>query len=236
MVNNLKFNKYKVDLLVVKNFNRGSKETLQGGSKETLHNNNSLDIKNNIKQFNNNSSTLSGSKKLTLKRTKWNNSNNNLEQPTQNKTKQTTPKKKEPTKQDLQNEKFLPIAQRLGAIVKTIKNIKTGLPRMKQWANDIRKLNTEEGVSINRMENALDWYENNINRQYTPQIESGMSFRNKFLKLEAAIERDRNPRKENKKQTGASFGSRRFGDKLDYSNVKKLDYATEYAKRAYKTA
>ena len=38
-INGVKFNKYKANLQVVKNFNIGSKETLQEGSKETLPNN-----------------------------------------------------------------------------------------------------------------------------------------------------------------------------------------------------
>ena len=55
-MNGVKFNKYKVNLPVVKKFNGGSqvslpggsKETLPGGSKETLPNNIPLDNKNNI--------------------------------------------------------------------------------------------------------------------------------------------------------------------------------------------
>jgi DNA-binding Lrp family transcriptional regulator len=55
-MNGVKFNKYKANLLVVKNLAYPSKETLQGGSqislpegsKETLPNNISLDNKNNI--------------------------------------------------------------------------------------------------------------------------------------------------------------------------------------------
>lgn len=55
-MNGVKFNKYKANLPVVKNFNGGSKETLPegsqvslpGGSKETLPNNKDLDNKNNI--------------------------------------------------------------------------------------------------------------------------------------------------------------------------------------------
>ena len=55
-MNGVKFNKYKANLPVVKNFNGGSKETLQGGSQvslpggsqETLPNNKDLDNKNNI--------------------------------------------------------------------------------------------------------------------------------------------------------------------------------------------
>ena len=57
-MNGVKFNKYKADLLVVKNLNGGSKETLPpskesltGGSKETLPNNKDI---NNINILNNN--------------------------------------------------------------------------------------------------------------------------------------------------------------------------------------
>lgn len=59
IINNVIFNRYKVNLDVVKKFIggsketlQGSKETLQGGSKETLHNNNILNnnINNNIKK------------------------------------------------------------------------------------------------------------------------------------------------------------------------------------------
>lgn len=44
VVNNVTFNRYKIDLLVVKKLYGGSKESLQGGSKESLHNNNNIDI------------------------------------------------------------------------------------------------------------------------------------------------------------------------------------------------
>ena len=46
-INNITFNRYKVNLGVVKKLYRGSKETL-GGSKETLHNNIEYNIEDNI--------------------------------------------------------------------------------------------------------------------------------------------------------------------------------------------
>ena len=49
-INGVITNGYKVNLQVVKNFDWGSKETLQGGSKETLHNN-KKDNKFIIKEF-----------------------------------------------------------------------------------------------------------------------------------------------------------------------------------------
>lgn len=49
VINNIKFNRYKINLGVVKNLYRGSKETLQG-SKETLHNNIEYNIEDNIEE------------------------------------------------------------------------------------------------------------------------------------------------------------------------------------------
>ena len=51
-INSVKFNRYKANLSLIKNFYTGSKETLPGGSKETLHNNkyyNNKELNNNIK-------------------------------------------------------------------------------------------------------------------------------------------------------------------------------------------
>ena len=52
VVNNVTFNRYKIDLLVVKNLYGGSKESLRGGSKESLHNNNNIDINKDINKNN----------------------------------------------------------------------------------------------------------------------------------------------------------------------------------------
>jgi len=46
-INGVVFNRYKVSLQVVKNFNWGSKESLLGGSKESLHNNTNTQNTNN---------------------------------------------------------------------------------------------------------------------------------------------------------------------------------------------
>lgn len=49
IINNVQFNRYKINLQVVKKLYGGSKETLQGGSKETLHNNTIIDnTKDNV--------------------------------------------------------------------------------------------------------------------------------------------------------------------------------------------
>jgi len=91
-------------------------------------------------------------------------------------------------KQD-KNSRYVPLAERLASIIRKNKKINVTSQRMASWANEIRKLVETDGVSIQRVETALDWYEENIGGQYVPVIESGFSLRNKFIKLEDAMRR-----------------------------------------------
>ena len=50
----------------------------------------------------------------------------------------------------------------------------------------------DNGVTEDRINIALKWYNNNIGGEYIPVIESGSSLRNKFDKLESAMYRDKN--------------------------------------------
>jgi hypothetical protein len=90
------------------------------------------------------------------------------------------------------NEEFLPLAQKLSMIIQSNKNYKHTLVQIKSWTNDFRRLQDENGITIQRMQTALDWYKKNIGGEYIPVIESGNSFRMKFEKLEAAISRQKN--------------------------------------------
>ena len=83
--------------------------------------------------------------------------------------------------------KYLPIAERLSDIIHNKKNIKHTRAQLIGWANEIRKLVELQRVSVERINTALNWYENNIGGQFVPVIESGLSLRNKFLRLETAI-------------------------------------------------
>jgi len=87
------------------------------------------------------------------------------------------------------NSRYVPLAERLASIIRKNKRINVTSQRMASWANEIRKLVETDGVSIQRVETALDWYEKNIGGQYVPVIESGYSLRNKFIKLEDAMRR-----------------------------------------------
>src|SRR5690606_12162855 len=87
------------------------------------------------------------------------------------------------------NSRYVPLAERLASIIRKNKKINVTSQRISSWANEIRKLVETDGVSIQRVQAALDWYEENIGGQYVPVIESGSSLRSKFIKLEDAMRR-----------------------------------------------
>lgn len=93
------------------------------------------------------------------------------------------------------NEKYIQYAEFIGKIITSSKNIKITRQKINSWANSIRLLHTADGVSLDRIEDALLWYEKNHGGDYVPVIESGKSFRDKFIKLENAIERGKRPRR-----------------------------------------
>lgn len=110
-------------------------------------------------------------------------------------------------------EPYLPLTKKLSKIIQTQKTIIHTKTQLNSWANEFRRLEQTNGVSIQRMKVALDWYETAVGGEYIPVIESGKSFREKFIKLENAMERATKPKFE--KQTEQTFGSRRFRGKAD---------------------
>ena len=87
------------------------------------------------------------------------------------------------------NSRYVSLAERLASIIRSHKRINVTAQRIASWANEIRKLVEIDGVSIQRIETALDWYEENIGGGYVPVIESGSSLRSKFINLERAMRR-----------------------------------------------
>lgn len=83
-------------------------------------------------------------------------------------------------------------ARSLARIVQTQKDIDISHQQKWAWAGEFRKLVlTVEHVPRERVSDALDWYRENVGREYVPVIESGKSFRSKFVKLEDAMKRDK---------------------------------------------
>jgi hypothetical protein len=88
------------------------------------------------------------------------------------------------------NEMFLPIAIKLSHIIQSSKNIKHTQKQINDWVSPISKLVQENEINPKRINRALNWYADHVGEKYVPVIESGKSLQEKFLKLEAAIERD----------------------------------------------
>jgi hypothetical protein len=110
---------------------------------------------------------------------------------------------------------YIPIAFRLGNIITSKKKINITQTKINGWAKSIKMLHTVDGVQPDRISAALDWYENHFEDDYVPVIESGKSLREKFLKLEAAIERGKKPFKSSK-----LHNSHRSRSKIEYKQPK----------------
>lgn len=110
--------------------------------------------------------------------------------------------------------KYIPLAKKLSKIIKSQKNINHTLPQLKSWANEMLRLERDNKIPIERMEDAMDWYEMAVGGEYIPVIESGKSFREKFIKIENAIERSKTIYKKPQQSKNLSQ-SRTFRGKAD---------------------
>jgi len=168
--------------------------------------NQSLSINQSKAKIKLHSSDLVGQSTHTLKRTK--------SKLTKTKLPKTPPKQ---TKKEKAS-KYIPYATDLKEIVQSTKNINISGQQLINWADSIRLLHEYDKVSIDRINTAINWYQKHIGEDYVPDVQSGKSFREKFTKLEAAIQRQKRPPKNGNTQT---WGSRIGTDKkLDFSKVK----------------
>lgn len=87
------------------------------------------------------------------------------------------------------SKEYLPLAKQLSKIIHTVKNIKHTPSQLQTWAYSICQLVENSGIDRRRIRRALNWYEKHISDPYVPVIESGLSLKEKFLKLEAAMQR-----------------------------------------------
>lgn len=90
------------------------------------------------------------------------------------------------------NKQYIPVVKKLSSIIQEIKNVKHTPSQLRSWTNEIRQLVENNNISMDRIMTALDWYGKHIGEEYIPVIESGRSFREKFVRLEDAMKRGNN--------------------------------------------
>lgn len=78
---------------------------------------------------------------------------------------------------------YFEIAKKISSIVLQYKNMNYPTHVIRSWAKEIKTLKSY-GVSFERMQKVLNWYELNYDLKYCPVVECGESFRKKFTKLE----------------------------------------------------
>lgn len=91
------------------------------------------------------------------------------------------------------NQELSPIASQLSDIVQSRRNVKIYSTQIMQWSNEIRLLCDKNGINPARVKRALEWYADHNQGEYALVIESGAALREKFLRLEAQMEKDHLP-------------------------------------------
>lgn len=91
---------------------------------------------------------------------------------------------------------FFSLSEKLSNWLVNQKNVKINKSKLNSWTKSLvllyeRDLVGQNGERMKRISGALNWYIENAPREYVPVIESGKSFREKFVRLEEAIEREK---------------------------------------------
>jgi hypothetical protein len=130
-------------------------------------------------------------------------------------------------KQKFKNNKIKRYSKLSSILAKTIqdkKNIKITSSKITNWTKSLILLEEKEGVKFSRQKIILFWYADHIDDDYVPVIESGSSFREKFMRLEAAKERDegglKKPKSKNSLGSLKASGGKKVGDFYDTPELK----------------
>lgn len=91
------------------------------------------------------------------------------------------------------NKKYIPLAEKLALLIQTYKNMSFTQKQINQWANEFRRLEEENKVPFVKQRKVLHQYSKIVGNEFVPIVESGSSFRQKFIRIEEAIKRNNSP-------------------------------------------
>ena len=110
-----------------------------------------------------------------------------------------TPPEPKPKSKLKFNDFQLQVAKQLGEHIKSMKQINLKMKDIKRWANDIRLLQEIDlkprSDSKKSIEKVMKAIVDNAGVEFFPEIESGKTFRDKFLKVEGFLVRKDKPKK-----------------------------------------
>jgi hypothetical protein len=81
------------------------------------------------------------------------------------------------------------LAEKLKSIISSQKKVNVTGTKLNGWKKSITMLIRQDGVSLDRIGTVLTWYEGAAGGEFIPVVESGRALREKFIRLEAAMQR-----------------------------------------------
>lgn len=86
--------------------------------------------------------------------------------------------------------RYVSFAEKLDETCQSFGKKKQTNKTLHQWARHFRLLHTADKVSVQDINKTLEWYSKNIGKDFVPEAFCGKSFRDKFDKLQNAINRN----------------------------------------------
>lgn len=83
--------------------------------------------------------------------------------------------------------KYIKVANKLANVIKIRHNINTPKTTINKWADELRKLDTINGVNVKRQKAAIKWYKTAVDSGFV--IQSAAALRKKIVNVEAAMKR-----------------------------------------------
>lgn len=75
--------------------------------------------------------------------------------------------------------------------VLTKNKLRVGILSVSKYANEIRLIRQHSNISSEQITEVVKWYDKNAKDKYTPRVWNGKSFRDKFIQIRHAMERQR---------------------------------------------
>lgn len=132
------------------------------------------------------------------------------------------PKEETQTLIQRREEKYIGLAEQLAQIVRSAKNVHITSSRIRSWSSEIYSLIETQKINPQRVSRVLDWYSSHIGKPFIPVVLSGSALCEKFVQLEAAIDRGKTEDRSTYKRAASEDISRDQAETVYGGNVIQL--------------